>query len=872
MAKERRSGKYTVKSKGRKVSSNPTSQLQVIRGSVDDRDQLAEEDDSIWPTTQKARSGNMTFGDDWTARGSATNPSSEHSGHASENKMTVPVGHNTLGQDWNDLAEDFSDILQDGHLDTVTAGQSNAKSSSPSTLKERQRTRHPRKSGTIAMDQSQNTMAIGFSEIPQSEDASFLQDGEYLDDLFVPSSSLDEEKGSQVTKQKPKGRRAPVKTQPNPAIQAGSGNPSPNIKKSRKTPASKSSKAASITADTTKRATRARTTKNSTGLKELRPNERPQQPGPPISRPPQIPKKPEKIDIRPAQRKKLKQIAKTPFQDAAKHINTDLEARQDAPEDSKRELEMETQVVGLHDRATVQTHSDLTCSSPPQTSILARISGSEPKENQLSRNDMSSGAGSDATDHVLELKVLDAAATISILSDASARQDDCAGLLSDFSMLDVFNDDDFQELAGRSKTVAQSNNGPEAKRNHKEPSPTKRRQGTAPAKPEPRQPVKQASKNKRTDFKSTNPKKDLASPEVTAIKPQLKPISISSDECSELSDMDFSEAKMLLSSRQPPQDAPAGLVLPIKLTPEQHSGNQGLLLKARAANDHVSTKTRIIAFNAEGPMNSGRRSLNKRIADASPSSGHQKKRVKPNHEVAPAPSKADSGRETSMNILADGRDDSPACAAIVEQMTRIEVGYSVTDSQSLGDLCQNGPTTQTSLRKSGPLQKVPISVKPSNDHMATERSQTGQNFQHKMRKRSRSRSSDAKPPTQFAVEGLGQPRRMFSRTRSIVDERGSPNPEETVTSTDNAAPCYNKKKRLCNPDEKPPVWHMPKKTMNNELSCTQQELNGPRSVFGATEERFLDMTVSKEWDNSLAQGDHGGQYTRSRKAAKHQRE
>ncbi|KAM0332029.1 hypothetical protein ACHAQA_002297 [Verticillium albo-atrum] len=260
MGKRGPPGKYTGRSKGRKASSNPANQLQIFQGSIDDRDHLAVDDDSVATASQqpRPRPADATIGDDWTTTRSATNSLSEHDGQPSEDEMTLPVGvgGKLLGETWDELVGDLDDFDQEGDLDTLAAGQTNGKSSSPFTLRERRHPKQSEKTGNTVretFEQSQQTMMFSFSEPSDSDDPSLLHDDQDLDDLFQLPSSSEPDEDPRSGDKKFKRQRA-VKAQPERAAKGAEEKPPGIIKKQKKkAPAIKSSKSSASTAKAQKK-------------------------------------------------------------------------------------------------------------------------------------------------------------------------------------------------------------------------------------------------------------------------------------------------------------------------------------------------------------------------------------------------------------------------------------------------------------------------------------------------------------------------------------------------------------------------------------------------------------------------------------------
>ncbi|CRK31209.1 hypothetical protein BN1723_004563 [Verticillium longisporum] len=845
MARARSSGKYTFRSRGRKVSSKPTSQLQIFHGSIDGRDQLADEDDVLLPTLNKGCSDNKTLGDDWTAPGSILNPSSERSGHSSENKSTLPVGHSTLGQSWNDAADELGEILQDEEPKAVNTKQGNGKSSSPFTLKEPQRIRPPRKSGTIALDQSQNTMAMDFDDTAQSEDASFLHDAEdALDDICVPSSSLETDKNSQRKEQKSRSTRG-SKKRCNGRHQIDQEKPAVAAPKPKKAPMSKNSKITDAGTDIQGQAARAGSTNQPAQVKVPLHLNQPQNPGMPPGCRSHAVKKPEEMTNPSVQRKRPKQIAKTPFRDSAKN-NDDLSIKNhhDLSENGKLSLENETQIVGLHNDVMGQVDTDLTTPLLLQTIASDCISGPAQRGSQHNC-DVLSSPDSDETDHMLKLGMLDASTIMTTFSSSPACQTSQRGLPSDFSVLDAFNDEDFREMTGKSKRVVTSKINCEASRNDAELGPMRLGAGTAATKPADRShnhDAKRVPNPAQPDLESTKlPREHLKKYTAAAVAPHDRTIPISSDESSATSAMNSAEVAIPLLSRQPPH-SPPGTGITDKLIAEP-LGNHLALSRMRQAGE-VGTKTnQVVAPNPKGPTGSGQRSPNKRAAIAIASMGGQNKRIKRNQDSIPTRGMADDSGDANIKVMAEDGDHSPVCAAFIKQTTEIGAGHDVTDNRKSEGFTQEALITQDERVMRFPQESTAASVSASDiGHMTLETYHHERDLQ-RMDDASRTRTSNRQVPEQLAsADGCGAPLRMLSRTRSIVDERGSPKPEEFMTCTNQKAPNLNYRRRKGQPAEKPPAWKKPLREIQPEFGAIQQETTGIQPASGADYEHFLDAT------------------------------
>lgn len=801
MARARSSGKYTVRSRGRKVSSKPTSQLQIFHGSIDDRDQLADEDDAPLPALNNSCSNNRTLGDDWTAPGSILNPSSERSGHSSENKSTLPVGHSTLGQGWNDAAGEFGETPENEQSEAVNVKQGNGKSSSPFTLKEPQRIRPPRKSGMIALDQSQNTMAMDFDDTAQSEDASFLHDAEdALDDIFVPSSSLDTNKNSQKKEQKSKSQHG-LKKRSNGRHQIGQGKPAVVAPKPKKAPMSKKSEVTDAGTDagtdTQGQAARAGNTNQPAQVKAPLHLNQPQNPGvPPEYRHHAIKKAKEMTDPS-VQRKRPRQIAKTPFRDSAKNNDVpSIKNHRDLPENGLLSLEDETQIVGSHNDLMGQVDTDLTTPLLLQTTASDCIPGPAQRGSQHNCNVLSS-PDSNETDHMLKLGTLDPSTIMRTFSSSPACQTSQRRLPSDFSVLDAFNDNDFREMTGKSKRVVTSKINCQVTRNDAELSPMRLGAGTAATKPADRShdhDAKRVPNPVQPDLESTKlPRKHLKKyTAAAAATPHDGTISISSDESSATSAMNSAE---------------------------------------------------VVAPNPKVLTGSGQRSPNKRAAIAIASMGGQNKRMKRNQDSIPTPGMVDDSGATNIKVLAEDGDHSPVGAAFIKQTTEIGTGHDVTDNRKSEGFTQEPLLTRDERVMGFPQESTVASVSASDiGHMTLDTYHHERDLQ-RMDDATRIKTSSRQVPEQLAsAGGCGAPLRRLSRTRSMVDERGSPKPEEFMTCANQKAPNLNDRRRKGQPAEKPPAWKKPLRKIQPEFGAIQQETTGIQPASGADYEHFLDAT------------------------------
>ncbi|EEY18950.1 predicted protein [Verticillium alfalfae VaMs.102] len=844
MAKARSSGKYTVRSRGRKVSSKPTSQLQIFHGSVDDRDQLADEDGAPLPTLNKRCSDNRTLGDDWTAQNSILNPSSERSGHSSENKSTLPVGHSTMGQGWNDAADELGEITQGEEPRAVNAKQRTGKTSSPFTQEELQNIRPPSKSETIAMDQSQNTMAMDFDDTAQSQDASFLHEAEdVVNDIFVPSSTLETDE-NQRQEQKSRSKRRSKKRsygrhqidQEKPAVAA----PKP-----KKAPMPQNPKIADAGTDIQGQAAGAGYTNQPAQVKALLHLNQSQNPGmPPGSRRHAIKKTGDMTDPS-VKRKRPKQKAKTPFQYSAKN-NDDLSIKNhcDLSENGHLSLENETHIVGLHNGVMDQVDTDLTTPLPVQTTssdcILGPAQrGSQPNFDVLSSPDL------DETDHMLKLGTPDASMMMTTFSSSPACQTTQRELPSDFSVLDAFNDDDFREMTGKLKRVVTSKIYCEASRNDAELSQMRLGACTAATKPAERShdhDAKRVSNPAQPDLQSTQqPREHLKKYTAAAVTSGDRTIPISSDESSATSARNSAEVAIPLLSRQPPHSPPGnGITDNLIAEPFGH----GLALSRMRQVGEVETKTnQLVAPNPNRPTGSGQRSPKKRVAIDIASMSGQNKRMKRNQDSIPTCGMADDSVDAIIKVMAEDGDHSPVCTTFIEQTTEIGAGHDVTDNRKSKEFTQEALIIQDERVMRFPQESTVASVSASDIGNMTLETYHHERGLQRMDDASRTRISNRQVPKQLAsAGGCGAPLRPLSRTRSIVDERGSPKPEEFLTCMDQKAPNLNDRRRKSQPAEKPPAWKKPLRKIQPEFGAIQQETTGIQPASGADYEHFLGAT------------------------------
>ncbi|KAG7105383.1 hypothetical protein HYQ44_016695 [Verticillium longisporum] len=399
-------------------------------------------------------------------------------------------------------------------------------------------------------------------------------------------------------------------------------------------------------------------------------------------------------------------------------------------------------------------------------------------------------------------------------------------------------------MTGKSKRVVTSKINCEASRNDAELGPMRLGAGTAATKPADRShnhDAKRVPNPAQPDLESTKlPREHLKKYTAAAVAPHDRTIPISSDESSATSAMNSAEVAIPLLSRQPPH-SPPGTGITDKLIAEP-LGNHLALSRMRQAGE-VGTKTnQVVAPNPKGPTGSGQRSPNKRAAIAIASMGGQNKRIKRNQDSIPTRGMADDSGDANIKVMAEDGDHSPVCAAFIKQTTEIGAGHDVTDNRKSEGFTQEALITQDERVMRFPQESTAASVSASDiGHMTLETYHHERDLQ-RMDDASRTRTSNRQVPEQLAsADGCGAPLRMLSRTRSIVDERGSPKPEEFMTCTNQKAPNLNYRRRKGQPAEKPPAWKKPLREIQPEFGAIQQETTAVRGII----ETLLDQLGAK---------------------------